>query len=123
MATNKIYAHGNVIDHTNSTGSTITAGSIVVIGSLLGVAIADIEDGETGAVDLDGVYVLPKASAAVFAKGDEVIYDVSAGVLISTGAAEGDLVGGSVAWEAKGDGTTSVAVRLNVGPAAIQPPA
>lgn len=120
MATNKLYSHGNVIDFTNGSGSTITSGSPVVVGSLLGVAIADIADGETGAVDLDGVYVLPKASAAVFAQGAPVNFDISEGEFIATAGTTGDLIGGSVAFEAKGATTTTVAVRLNVGVAVIK---
>lgn len=114
MATNYIQA-GEVIDYT--AGADISSGDVVVVGNLVGVAITDIANGEVGAVGIDGVWELPKVSAAVIAAGETVNYDVSAGEFDDNAAtaATGDLTGGCVAVEAAGNGDTTVKVKINVG--------
>ena len=115
MATNKVQ-DGKTVNYSNS-GSAISAGDVVVIGEQIGVAIVDIANGATGEVAMEGVFTVPKVSAAVIAKGESVIYDVSAGEFDDNAAtpATGDVSGCCVAWEAAGNGVTSIAVKLNVG--------
>lgn len=114
MATNYIQA-GEVIDYT--AGADISSGDVVVVGNLIGVAITDIANGEIGAVSIDGVWSLPKVSAAVIGAGETVNYDVSASEFDDNAAtpATGDLSGGCVAVEAAGNGDTTVKVKINVG--------
>ena len=67
---------GNVIEYSNQTGSKITSSSVVVIGKLVGVAVADIENGAVGAVAIKGNFSLPKKTKSeVLAAGDVLIYD------------------------------------------------
>lgn len=114
MATNYIQA-GEVIDYT--AGADISSGDVVAVGNLVGVAITDIANGDVGAVGIDGVWELPKVSAAVIGAGQTVNWDASAGAFDDNAAtpASGDLTGGCVAVEAAGNGDTTVKVKINVG--------
>lgn len=114
MATNYLQA-GDVVDYT--AGAAISSGDVVEMGNLIGVAITDIANGDTGAVKISGVFELPKVSAAVIGAGETVMWDTSAGAFednLATPAA-GDLTGGCVAVEAAGNGDTTVKVKINVG--------
>lgn len=99
---------GHVLDYTNGTGAAILAGTLVVFGVLFGVAVADIPDGETGAVDLEGVFEFPKASGAI-TQGAKVYYDATA-KNVTTTAASNIAIGGCA--EAVLTGALTVKVRL-----------
>lgn len=104
---------GEVLDYTNNTGSAIASGAVVVAGNLLGVALVDIANGATGSVGIRGVYVVPKVSGAVIAQGESLTWDVSAAAFDDKAAtpATGDVTGaGAVAFEAAGNGVTTLAV-------------
>lgn len=121
MATNYLGA-GNVIDYANATGSTITSGSVVKINKILGVAIADIANGATGPVQIEGVFECPKLSTAVIAAGESLTWDVSAGNFDDQLAApaSGDVTGSpAVAVEAAGNGTTTVKVKFTGAPGTV----
>ncbi len=67
---------GNVIQYTNGTGSKIDSGDVVVIGKFCGVAVADIANGATGAVAIEGVFDLPKKTTTdTMAVGDALAYN------------------------------------------------
>ena len=114
MATNYVFS-GCVVDHI--AGAAISSGDVVVIGQQIGIALGDIANGATGSVALDGVFSVPKVSAAVIAQGESVIYDLSALAFDDNLAtpATGDVSGCCVAVEAKGAATTTIKVKLNVG--------
>lgn len=119
---------GRRITWTNGTGSDVAAGDPVVVGALLCVALVDIADGASGQLATEGVYELPKVadvSGHAIAQGEELVFDVSVGKfdLGAAVAAEGDLVGGSVAWFAATSAATTVKVKINVGVAAVEPAA
>ena len=59
MAKNYVQ-EGDVIDYANASGSTITSGTPVLIGARLGVALADIANGATGSVQVEGVFTVTK---------------------------------------------------------------
>ena len=102
---------GNVIQYT--AGATIASGAVVKIGQTLGVAVVDIANGATGSVALRGVFTVPKVSGAVIAQGERLVWDVSAGAFDDNAAtpATGDVSGESaMAWEAAGNGVTSLKV-------------
>lgn len=80
---NKIQA-GKVIEWLNGTGATVKSGDVVVIGALIGVAVADIIDGDTGSVDLSGVFELPKLAGQSFAFGAKLYWDATAKNLTTT---------------------------------------
>lgn len=117
MATN-YSGDGHVITWTNGTGSAVSSGDVVVVGQQIGVALVDIANGDSGSVQLDGVFDLPKVDAAVIAQGESVIWDASAGAFDDNAAtpATGDVSGCAVAMEAKGATTgATIKVKLNVG--------
>ncbi len=119
MATNYEQA-GNVI--TITAGATITSGQVVKVGQLLGVAIADIANGAQGQVQIQGVFRVPKVSAAVIAQGESLTWDVSAAAFDDNAAvaATGDVTGAAaVAAEAAGNGVTTLAVRFTGVPGTV----
>lgn len=106
---------GNIIDWTNGTGTAVVSGQVVVIGQLLGVALVDIANGATGSVAIEGVFSVPKVSAAVIAAGENLTWDVSAGAFDDNAATPtGDYVTGPqvVAIEAAGNGVTTLKVKF-----------
>lgn len=111
---------GDTVRYTPS-GADIAAGEWVDLGHCLGVAIADIADGEEGVLAIEGVFLAPKVSAAVFAVGEKLIWDTSA----DSGAGEfddssavpatGDLTGAAIAMQAGLNGETTCLVKLTPG--------
>lgn len=113
--------NGTTVNYTNTSGSTITSGSIIVMGHCLGVAITDIANNEAGAVQVKGKVTAPKVSAAVFAVGEKLVWDDSAGAFDDSAAvaASGDLTGGAVAAVAGADTETTCTVILTPGNATL----
>jgi predicted RecA/RadA family phage recombinase len=94
---------------------TVNSGDVDVVGTgLLGVALSDGVLNDTIEYAVEGVFRIPKASAAVIAQGEQVLYDASAGNVDDDAAtpAAGDFLCG-VAWEAAGNGVTTIAVKIN----------
>lgn len=112
---------GKVIQWTNG-GTAKSAGDVVVIGKVLGVALVDIGNGESGSVALEGVFTVPKVSAAVIAQGENLTWDASAAAFDDNAAtpATGDVTGGgAVAWEAAGNTVTSLKVKFTGVPGTV----
>ena len=112
---------GDVITWTNG-GSAVSAGDVVVIGNTLGVALVDIAGSASGSVALSGVHQCPKVSGAVIAQGDSLTWDISAGAFDDKAAtaAAGDIVGAAaMAFEAAGNGVTTLAVKLTGAPGTV----
>lgn len=113
---------GNIIDWTNGTGTAVVSGQVVVIGKLLGVALVDIANGASGSVQIEGVFSVPKVSAAVIAAGENLTWDVSAGAFDDNAAtpATGDVTGPpAVAIEAAGNGVTTLKVKFTGVPGTV----
>lgn len=111
---------GKVIDYTAA--ADITAGSVVKIKNILGVALTDIANGDTGSVQIDGVFEVPKVSGAVIAQGESLTWDVSAAAFDDNAAtpATGDVTGApAVAFEAKGNATTTLLVKFTGVPGTV----
>lgn len=104
---------------TFTAGAKTASGEAVVIGSLLGVSLTALESSATGEAAIEGVWELPCASAAAITAGAKLIWDVSAGEFVLTGAANGDLVGCATAVTAAGNGVTTVQVKLTPGTATV----
>lgn len=110
MATNYQQV-GEVVQYT--AGANIISGQVVKIGNMLGVALQDIANGETGPVMVKGVFVVPKVTAAVIAQGESLTWDVSAAKFDDNLAtpASGDVTGAAAfAFEAAGNNITELAV-------------
>jgi len=115
---------GKVVQYT--AGADITSGQVVKMGNILGVALADIANGATGSVAIEGVFRVPKVSGAVIALGESLTWDVSA----ASGAGEfddnaatpatGDVTGPpAVAMEAAGSGVTTLLVKFTGVPGTV----
>jgi len=116
MAKNYV-SDGNVINWTNGTGSAVSSGDVVATGHCIGVALVDIADGATGSVAVEGVFTVPKVSAAVFTQGEKLIWDASASAFDDSAAtpATGDITGGAVAWIAGANTETTCTVKPTPG--------
>lgn len=104
---------GKVIEFVASGAKT--SGQVVRIGQLLGVVKSDTADGATGLAEIDGVFTVPKVSGAVIAQGESLCWDASAAKFDDNLAtpASGDVTGAAaVAWEAAGNGATSMNVKF-----------
>ncbi len=116
MTTNFVQ-RGDVVNYT--AGANIAAGDLVVMGHTIGVALTDIANGATGAVAIEGVFTVPKVSAAVFAVGEKLILDVSATPPAfddsAATPASGDITGGAVAMVAGANLETTCVVKLTPG--------
>lgn len=119
MANNHLQP-GEVIQFT--AGADISSGDVVRVGQILGVALGDIANGETGSVAIAGVFEVPKVSAAVIAQGEALVWDSSAGAFDDNAAipASGDVSGPpALAWEAAGNGVTSFQVKFTGVPGTV----
>ena len=110
---------GDRIEWTNGTGAAVASGQLVKVGpGLLGVALVAIAIGASGQVAIEGVFKdVAKVSGAVFAKGEKLLWDVSAGAFDDSAAtgASGDVMVGAIAWEAGSNGETTCTVKLTPG--------
>lgn len=119
MATN-YQQPGKVVDYTATADKT--SGQVVRIGNILGVALQDIANGATGPVQIEGVFTVPKVSGAVIANGESLTWDASAAAFDDNAAtpATGDVTGApAVAFEAAGNGVTTLAVKFTGVPGTV----
>lgn len=108
---------GDTLRYTNATGSTIVSGTLVKAVNTLGWAVADIAAGAEGVLRISGKGTAPKVSAAVFAVGEKLIWDVSAGKFddsLATPAA-GDVTGAAIAAVAGANAETTCTIVLTPG--------
>lgn len=106
--TTKYIMSGEVIDYV-ATG-TITSGQVILIGNRIGVALAPIANGSTGAVRMLGVFTIAKLSTDVVAAGDLLYWDAGNSRLTTT-ASSHKLAG--YAFTAAGNGVTTVEISIN----------
>lgn len=112
---------GNTLSFTNTSGNTIPSGRLVATGHTLGWAIADIPNNTTGTLRIRGRGTAPKVSAAVFAAGEKLVFDVSAGSGVgafddsAATPAAGDITGGAIAAKAGLNSETECEVILTPG--------
>lgn len=112
---------GTTVNYSNSSGSAIASGTMLVMGHTVGVALADIANGSSGAVQVAGKVTAAKVSAAVFAVGEKLVFDISAGSGAgafddsSATPAAGDITGGAVAAVAGAASETTCTVILTPG--------
>lgn len=109
MAKNYVQ-EGDVIDYANASGATITSGTPVLIGARLGVALADIANGSTGSVQVEGVFTITKLGTDTVAAGALLYWD-NTNKRLTTTASGNTLAGFAVA--AAGAGVTTVNVKIN----------
>jgi predicted RecA/RadA family phage recombinase len=99
---------GDVIDYV--AGSAITSGQVVLIGVRVGVALAAIASGATGAVRVLGIFTIAKLSTDVVTVGAALYWDNTNFRMTLTSA--GNTLAG-YATAAAGNGVTTVEVSIN----------
>ncbi len=99
---------GDVLDHTPA--GAVTSGAVVVIGVRVGIAVANIAAGETGALRVKGVVELAKLGTDVVAQGALLYWDATNSRLTTT--ASGNVLAGYAAKPA-GNGVSTVWLHLN----------
>lgn len=109
MAQNYVQ-EGDVLNYTNASGSTITSGAAVLIGTWLGVALADIANGATGSVAIEGVFTVAKLGTDVVSQGAALYWD-NTNKRLTTTVGSNTLVG--YAFAAAGNGAATVQIKLN----------
>jgi len=103
------YQDGDLINYTP--GSAVAAGAVVVLADLITVAPRPIAANALGAVAVEGVFKLPKASGAI-SQGAIVYWDSTNSNVTTTSS--GNKRAGKAA-EAAASGDAVVPVLLNVG--------
>jgi len=88
---------GDAVNHIAA--GTITSGDVVVLKHCIGIALSDAVADDIIAVQIEGIVNVPKASAAVFAQGEKLIWDTSVSKFDDSSAtpATGDITGACVA--------------------------
>ncbi len=107
MAKNYV-ADGNVLKYT--AGANIASGALVLMNTIAGVAVTDIANGESGSVQISGIFTLAKASGAIN-QGAKVYWDAT-NSNVTTTASGNTLIG--VAATGVISGATTVDILLNV---------
>lgn len=110
---------GDVIDRTLA--STVAPGAVVPMRTSIGIALKGGVSGEVISVAIEGVFEVPKVPAAVFAQGEKLLWDTSAGQFDDDAAtpAAGDIMGAVVAVRAGANGETTALVKLTPGNATL----
>lgn len=106
--TTKFVQPGEVIDYT--AGANIASGQVVLMGARIGVALKAIANGETGPVQVTGVFNIAKLSTDNMAQGALLYWDNTNSRLTTT--ASGNTLAGFAA-AAAGATTTSVNIKIN----------
>lgn len=88
----------------------VASGDVVIKGAIVGVSNVDAKAGETFALDVVGVFTLPKVAALAIDQGEPVYWDADDGVVTTD---DDGTVKLGVATEAVPNPSPSVPVRLN----------
>jgi predicted RecA/RadA family phage recombinase len=91
-------------------GADVNRGDVVVQGDLVGIATADVANGATGTITVEGVFDVVKDSSISISAGAKVYWDAVNSQAVTT-ATGNKLIGKAV--EAAGSGATLVRVRLS----------
>lgn len=78
MATNYVQ-NGDVITYTNASGTAIASGDLVPLVNRCGVALVDIANNASGAVQVTGVFTVEKTTGATWSIGQAIYRDASTG--------------------------------------------
>lgn len=94
--------------------TSVKSGEVVVVGDMVGVAVTDGETGEDIALNVMGVYELPKGTGAIDqGKKVYVAVDAEAGTKNIVATATGNTFAGH-SWAKAAAGDSTIAVKLNV---------
>lgn len=102
------FADGDLIDYTPS--SAVSAGDVVMLADLFTVAPRPIAANKLGAVAVEGVFTVAKATGAI-SQGAIVYWDATAGNITTT-ATNNKRAGKAAAAAASGDATVKVLINI-----------
>lgn len=102
---------GKVMDYTNGDNTDIASGATVIIGDTVGIAVTAIAAGKTGAVEIEGVFTLPKATGTALIQGEKVFWHTADKLVVA--AAGADIVPLGRVYNKPGNAAT-VQVKINV---------
>jgi len=106
MATNFIQ-DGKIIDFT--AGANYDSGDPVLIGQIFGVCQTDIDSGDVGSAEIEGIYELTKATGITIIIGQLLYWDAAASKITNV-AASNKFVGFAI--EAAGSSATKVKIKI-----------
>ena len=69
---------GKTMTFANETRADIFAGSVVVVGDIIGIALGNIANGDTGEIGICEQWKLSKEAALAIPQGKKVYYDAAA---------------------------------------------
>ena len=78
------WQRGESLDYMNSGDTKIEAGAVITYGARIGVAGCDIDPGEMGSINVEGVFEFPKASSTAINAGVAVYWDATNSVITTT---------------------------------------
>lgn len=102
------FSEGLTIDHAPAAARAAGAGTL--IGTRIGVAVNDVALGVSGVFRVQGVFTLPKLTTDVVTQGALLYWD-NTNLRLTLSSAGNTLAG--YAYEAAGNGVTSVACKIN----------
>ena len=102
---------GSTMIWTNATGSDVAGGDLVLVGTGVGVAVTDIADGASGAVNVAGEHEVAATTAETWTQGQVLYLDDTTHKLSNVA---GDAVAGK-ATKAKAEDATTGLVSLTPG--------
>lgn len=108
MATNAIQ-NGKRMTWLNSTGSDVSSNDVVPVEDKICVALADIANGESGALATEEVYQVTKQAGEAMIQGKDVHWDTAQG--IATHVSSGNISMGTC-WAASASAAVVVNVKL-----------
>lgn len=117
MAGNLLTERADRITWTNSTGSAVASGAIVRVGvTMVGVALVDIANGASGAVQIAGVFKVLKTGGGGldWVQGEVVYHDAATGGLTTVAT---DNLAAGLAYALALEGAVVGYVILNARPA------
>jgi len=115
-----LYSSDGAVDYTPA--AAVTGGDVVVSGGIVGIVPTDLAASEKGALQIDGVFQVPKSTGAIVA-GQPVYWnptgtpdsgDASSGAANQTG--NGTYMGIAVQAQASGDNTCLVILNAGLPP-------
>lgn len=121
MSINQVQRDGKIMDYVCS--GTVANGAVVDMLHCIGVALKAGVSGDIIPVAVEGVFELPKVSAATFVQGEKLLWDDSANAFDDSAAtpASGDIMGGVVAFRQGLNAELTCIVKLTPGNATRTP--
>lgn len=109
---NNFVQEGKTLVYANPDGAVVASGSVVVVGDMVGVAAANIGSGKSGALNIEGVFRLPKDTSTVIAQGATVYWDVDLKEVVTVSDVGVKPLG--KATSAGASGAKTVEIKINV---------